>query len=236
MRKILCLVGPTASGKTDAAIEFALRFGGEIVSCDSVQLYRGFDIGSAKPIAEERKDVLHHMIDVADAGDEWSAGRYAREARSVIEGIISTGKPVIITGGTGFYLKALTDGLDGLPPLPDDWEFIPVGLHPPREALEKRIADRSARMLRRGLIEETEALLRSGVSEGSVPMGSIGYRQARAYLAGQLTREETLSEIILRTRQYAKRQRTWFFNQTKAVWLETFLEKDIKMVEKMIFV
>jgi tRNA A37 N6-isopentenylltransferase MiaA len=228
--KILCIVGPTASGKTAAAVETALRLGGEVVSCDSVQIYKGFDIGTAKPPLEERRGVPHLMLDVAGPEEEWSAGRYARAARACIGDVFSRGRLPIVTGGSGFYLRALTGGLTGLPPAPEDWEFIMIGLHPPRDELEQRIKNRASAMLRNGLIEETEALLKSGAPAGCPPMRSIGYLQARAVLDGSLTVEQARTEIALRTRQYAKRQRTWFFNQTAALWLEEL--SDIETVEK----
>jgi tRNA A37 N6-isopentenylltransferase MiaA len=233
--KILCIIGPTASGKTAAAVETALLFGGEVVSCDSVQIYKGFDVGAAKPSAEERRGVPHHMMDVAEPAEVWSAGHYARAARDCIAGILAKGKLPVVAGGSGFYLRALTDGLTGLPPAPDGWTFVTLGLHPERHLLEQRIKDRTAAMLRAGLIEETKALLQSGVPEDCPPMASIGYLQARAVLEGRMTPEQARDEISLRTRQYAKRQRTWFFNQTKALWLEDFSENDIKTVENLLY-
>ncbi|MDR0293381.1 MAG: tRNA (adenosine(37)-N6)-dimethylallyltransferase MiaA [Oscillospiraceae bacterium] len=230
---ILCIIGPTASGKTAAAAETALRFGGEVVSCDSVQIYRGFDVGTAKPSAGERLGVPHHMLDVAEPEEEWSAGRYARAARVCVEDVLSRGKLPVVTGGSGFYLRALTDGLTGLPPAPADWSFVLLGLHPPRGVLEQRIRERAAAMLRNGLIEETRALLRRGVPEDCPPMRSIGYLQARAVLNGTLEPERAGKEIALRTRQYAKRQRTWFFNQTRALWLENFSQNGVETVETL---
>ncbi|MCL1807818.1 MAG: tRNA (adenosine(37)-N6)-dimethylallyltransferase MiaA [Oscillospiraceae bacterium] len=229
--KVLCIVGPTASGKTAAAVELALRLGGEVVSCDSVQIYKGFNIGTAKPSMEERRGVPHHMLDVAEPIEKWSAGHYARAARICIEEILSRGKLPIVTGGSGFYLRALTDGLTGLPPAPAEWDFVMIGLHPARDELERRIAARTSSMLKAGLIEETEALLRSGVPADCPPMGSIGYLQSRAVLDGSLTVEQAGAEIVLRSRQYAKRQRTWFFNQIKALWFENISKLDIKTVE-----
>ncbi|MDR0325863.1 MAG: tRNA (adenosine(37)-N6)-dimethylallyltransferase MiaA [Oscillospiraceae bacterium] len=232
--KVLCVVGPTASGKTAAAVELALYLGGEVVSCDSVQIYRGFDIGTAKPSIEERRGVPHHMLDVAGPEEEWSAGRYARAARACVEEIQSREKLPIVAGGSGFYLRALTDGLTGLPPAPADWCFVTVGLHPARDVLEQRIKDRAAAMLKDGLIEETRSLLLSGVPSSCAPMQSIGYLQARAVLDGSMTAGQAQEEIALRTRQYAKRQRTWFFNQIEAHWLENFSPHGIKTVEKLL--
>jgi tRNA A37 N6-isopentenylltransferase MiaA len=232
--KILCVVGPTASGKTSAAVELALRLGGEVVSCDSVQIYKGFDIGTAKPGIQERRGVPHHLIDVAEHTEEWSAGHYARSARVCIEEVLSRGKLPIVAGGSGFYLRALKDGLTGLSPAPEGWEFIFAGLHPAREELERRIKDRSAAMLQNGLIEETQALLDSGVCANCPPMGSIGYVQARAVIGGQLTVEQARLEITLRTRQYAKRQRTWFYNQLDAFWMENLSREGLEKIERLL--
>ncbi|MCL2003191.1 MAG: tRNA (adenosine(37)-N6)-dimethylallyltransferase MiaA [Oscillospiraceae bacterium] len=234
MTKILTVVGPTASGKTAAAVELALRFGGEVVSCDSVQIYKGFDIGTAKPGLEERRGVPHHMMDVAGPEEEWSAGRYARAARACVEAVLARGNLPVVAGGSGFYLRALTNGLTGLPPTPDGWTFIYIGLHPERGELERRIQARAAAMLRNGLIEETRTLLNSGVPEACAPMNSIGYVQARAVLRGELPAERAAAEIALRTRQYAKRQRTWFFNQINAHWLEDFSQSGISVVERLL--
>jgi tRNA A37 N6-isopentenylltransferase MiaA len=229
--KILCVVGPTASGKTDAAVELAAELNGEVVSCDSVQIYKGFDIGTAKPAPEDRRGIPHHMLDVAEPEEEWSAGRYAGEARECISDILKRGKMPVVAGGSGFYLRALTDGLIGLPPASGDWEFIYIGLHPPRDELEQRIKSRTAMMLQSGLIEETQALLKSGVPADCAPMCSIGYLQARAVLDGLMTSEQAREEITLRTRQYAKRQRTWFYNQINARWMERFSPGEIKIPE-----
>jgi tRNA dimethylallyltransferase len=108
---VLCIVGPTASGKTALAVELALIFGGEVVSCDSMQVYRCMDIGTAKPDIGERKGVPHHMIDVCDPDEPYSAARYATEASVCIDDILKRGRLPIITGGTGLYLNALLNGI-----------------------------------------------------------------------------------------------------------------------------
>jgi tRNA dimethylallyltransferase len=108
---LLCVIGPTASGKTALAIELALIFGGEIVSCDSMQVYRGMNIGTAKPDMCERKGITHHMIDVCDPDEPYSAARYAAEAAVCVDGILHRGKLPIISGGTGLYLNALLNGI-----------------------------------------------------------------------------------------------------------------------------
>jgi len=109
--KLICVVGPTASGKTRLAIRLAREIDGEIISCDSMQIYRGMDVGTAKPTAEERTAAVHHMIDVVSPEEDYSAARYAQEAGSVLQDLLSRGKTPILAGGTGLYLDALTGGM-----------------------------------------------------------------------------------------------------------------------------
>ncbi|HEY1160997.1 MAG TPA: tRNA (adenosine(37)-N6)-dimethylallyltransferase MiaA, partial [Terracidiphilus sp.] len=108
---VVVLVGPTGSGKTALAVELGERFGGEIVSCDSVAVYRGMDLGTAKPTTEQRAGVRHHLIDVTEPDGPFTAGEYSRQARAALRGIAGRGKLPIVTGGTGLYLRALTEGL-----------------------------------------------------------------------------------------------------------------------------
>jgi tRNA dimethylallyltransferase len=115
--KVLVLVGPTASGKTGTAIALAREFGAEIISADAVAVYRGFDIGSAKPSLEERRAIRHHLIDVADPDEDYTAARFAEDAAKAIEDISSRGLRVLVAGGTGLYVKALLGGLFKAPPV-----------------------------------------------------------------------------------------------------------------------
>jgi tRNA dimethylallyltransferase len=113
--KILIVAGPTASGKTSAGLELAAKFGGEIVSADSIQIYRLLDIGSAKPTPAERELVRHHLIDIRDPDEDFSAGDYVREARLAIDGIVRQGKLPIVVGGTGLYIRLLLGGIADVP-------------------------------------------------------------------------------------------------------------------------
>jgi tRNA dimethylallyltransferase len=108
---VALLLGPTGSGKTALSLELGERFGGEIVSCDSVAVYRGMDVGTAKPTKEERARLPHHLIDVADPDQPFTAGAYSRAARAALREIAGRGRLPIVTGGTGLYLRSLTDGL-----------------------------------------------------------------------------------------------------------------------------
>jgi len=108
---VVILLGPTGSGKTALSLALAERFGGEIVSCDSVAVYRGMDLGTAKPTHEERARIAHHLIDVAEPDEPFTAGAYSRMARAALRDIVARGRMPIVTGGTGLYLRALTEGL-----------------------------------------------------------------------------------------------------------------------------
>ena len=115
MNNIICIAGPTASGKTALAVELAKRFNGEVVSCDSMQIYRRMDIGTAKPFPEERQGIPHHMIDVADPDEDFSVSRYCEMAGPIVDDIVARGKTAIIAGGTGLYMESLIKGNDFAP-------------------------------------------------------------------------------------------------------------------------
>lgn len=115
MNPIICLAGPTASGKTALAVELAKEFDGEVVSCDSMQVYRRMDIGTAKPTKEEMQGIPHHMIDVASPEEDYSVSRYCAQAAPIVEDIVARGKTAIIAGGTGLYMDSLIRGNDFAP-------------------------------------------------------------------------------------------------------------------------
>ena len=142
-REIICVVGPTASGKTKLSIELAKRYDGEILSCDSMQIYRGMTIGTAKPTPEEMDGIPHHMIDVIDPGEAFSVGRYVEMADPILQDILSRGKTCIIVGGTGLYVDSLIAGRS----------FAPFPETGKRQELEKLAAEQG--------IEAVIALLRT---------------------------------------------------------------------------
>jgi tRNA dimethylallyltransferase len=282
-RALVTVLGPTGSGKSALALDLAERFSGEIVNCDSLQLYRGFDIGTAKTPPSERRGVPHHLFDVLEPQMGYSAGEYARQARTVISQITARGRLPVIVGGTGFYLRAL---LAGLPPLPgrdeelrsrllgkeqaragslhrlltrlepvaagrihprdvqkltralevrlltgrslpapaqaqplDGYVNVKIGLNPDRAALHQRLDVRAVAMFSGGLLEEVRGLLAHGATGAEKPFESLGYKQALRHLHGELTLEEAIASTQLETRQYAKRQWTWFRRDPEIFWI-----------------
>jgi tRNA dimethylallyltransferase len=282
------VVGPTGSGKSGLALELAERFGGEIVNCDSLQVYRWFDIGAAKLPEAERRGIPHHLIDIRDPGSVFTAGEYARLARQAIAGITQRGRLPIVAGGTGFYLRALLDGLFEGPgrdqPLRDrlgtrearrrgslhrlltrfdpqtadrihahdvpkvtralevcllarrpaselfragrnplrGYAQLKLGLLPGREALHARLDARCRAMFESGLVEEVRRILAMGYPPSIKPFESLGYRQALQLVQGELSLREAIFYAQRTTRQYAKRQITWFRREAGLEWLPGF--------------
>ncbi len=283
--RILVLVGPTAVGKTAAAVELGLRLNAEILSADSRQIYRHMDIGTAKPTIEQRSAAPHHFIDIVDPDEDYNAGRYGSEGRERIREILGRGKQVLVVGGSGLYVRSLIDGIfedagkndavrdrirrdmavQGTTALHErlkqidskaasrihpndarrieralevyeltgrsiselqrkrpavDFEPVLFGLSCGRTELYRRIDERVDRMIRDGLIEETRALLNRGYSEHLISMESLGYREIAAHLRGRLTLERAVELFKQGSRNYAKRQWTWFRKDRRIRWTE----------------
>jgi len=282
------VLGPTGSGKSELAIRVAEAVGGEIVNCDSLQVFRGFDIGTAKVPVAERLGIPHHLIDVIDPAQLFTAGDYARLAETALREIAGRGRIPVIAGGTGFYLRALLDGLSPGPSRdetlrkrlelreenrsgslhrilqrldptaaarihPNDknktmralevrliegrpmsalfergraplagFRPIKLGLDPPRELLNTRLNARTQALFDRGLVDEVRHLLAQGISRSAKPFESLGYKQALQVVEGSLTIEQALESTQLETRQYAKRQITWFRKEQGVYWLAGF--------------
>jgi tRNA dimethylallyltransferase len=286
---LVAVVGPTASGKSALGVWLAEQFGGEILACDSTQLYRGFDIGTAKPSQADRRGIPHHLIDTLTPREEATAGGYRQMALAVLEDLRQRGRLPIITVGTGLYLRALLEGLADVPQrseelrerlrasaeshapnylhrllkrldpytakkiAPQDeqkliravevcilarrplsevhrtgrkplegWRPLKIGLMPPREALYERIHARTDAMLAQGWMEEVRNLIASGLPEHAKPFDFIGYRELREVLRGEKKLEEARAAIQQATRQYAKRQLTWFRKDPAIRWLGGF--------------
>ncbi|MPM36094.1 tRNA dimethylallyltransferase [bioreactor metagenome] len=282
---ILVICGPTASGKTRLGVELALRLGGEVISADSMQIYRDMDIGTAKPTMEERRGIPHHMLDVAEPWENWSVARYAQAASACAENILSRGKLPIVVGGTGLYIDALVTGRDFAPftgtwrrllqerakaegmevlyeelrridperaarlaigdekriiralevwhetgqtisehdartrKIPPRYRAVTLGLaFARREDMWAQIDKRVDEMVSSGLVNEVRGLLASGIPENSTAMQAIGYKEIAAALRQDGELERAIEEIKLRTRQYAKRQLTWFRRNKEIYW------------------
>lgn len=289
--KIIALVGPTASGKTDIAINLAKHLDGEIISADSRLVYRDFNIGTAKPTVEEMSEIPHHLVDVADPCENFTVNIYSNEAGKVIEDILSRGKVPIIAGGTGFYVKALLEGLN-IPEVSPDTEFrekmrqfvelngrqalhdklkeidpvtaeklyindsfriiralevikhtgklmsevqtmsepkydiVYAGLNAEdREFLYDRINRRVDIMLEQGLIEEVENLINKWGKTVSI-LKTLGYKEVCDYLDGTQSKDEAVELIKKNTRNFAKRQLTWFRANKKIHWF--YIDKSTK--------
>jgi tRNA dimethylallyltransferase len=284
---LVAVVGPTGSGKSELALEIAEKFHGEVVNCDSVQVFRFFNIGAAKLPVKERRGIPHHLIDVVDPDALFTAGEYARAARQAIGEITARGRLPVIAGGTGFYLRALLDGLfegpardqalrdrlaeresrrpgslhrllrrfDGAAaakihpndvpkvtralevclltrrPLSELFEegrdalrgygTLKLGLLPDREALYDRVNLRCERMFDEGLVEEVRGILEKGYGAAK-PFESVGYRQALQLVRGELSPRDAIFHAQRETRNYAKRQITWFRREAGLVWLRGF--------------
>lgn len=290
-RLIPAIVGPTASGKSELGLRLALLSSGEIVNLDSVQVYRGIYIATAKVPLSEQQGVPHHLIDIAEPTENFTAGEYARVGARKISEIETRGRSAVLVGGTGFYLRALirplfegpetnTEFRDRLIVIrdrrgaqhlhhilrrvdseaaktisPRDWsrtmralevyfqtgrrmseartagappppEFAArirvIALNPPREELYSRINARAERMFARGLVEEVESLIASGVPASAKAFGAHGYRRVVEYLEGKRSREDALNQMKLDTRHYAKRQLSWWRSWPDVKWINRF--------------
>ena len=276
----LAIVGPTGAGKTALSLRVATQIGGEIISMDSRQIYRGMDVGTAKASPDERAVVPHHGLDIRDPGERYSAGQFGRDARRWIREIRGRGRVALLVGGTGFFLKVLTDPIFREPALDrgrrttlegflghlpgselERWvrlldpararvaaqggrqrmvrtisvalltgwplsawhrrrpaEAAPLRalvclLEVPPNVLDARIGERVRAMMEEGFVEEVDGLLAAGHNRADPGLDGVGYREMADHLGGEISLEEAMERTRVATRQYARRQRTWFRHQ-----------------------
>lgn len=287
------IAGPTAVGKSALALALAEQRGGEIISVDSMQVYRGLDLGTAKPTAAERARVPHHLIDVAELSEAFDAAKFVALAEQAVKEIQSRGRFPIFCGGTGLYFKAYLEGLGEAPPSDEKlraeleavslaellreleqrdpatfakidrnnprrvvralevirltgkpfsaqrarWGEAPdeppaqegsrgrsphqfICLSRPTADLHARINVRVDEMFDAGLVEETRQLLQRGLEQNKTALQAIGYRQVVEHLRGERSLPATIELVKIKTRQFAKRQLTWFRKHANARWLE----------------
>ena len=295
--KVIVICGATATGKSDIAVEVAQEIGAEIINADSMQLYAGMDIGTAKLSLNERGGIPHHLLDILSVKEDSTVAWYQEIARRTIDEVHQRGNHALIVGGTGLYIKAVLDDLNfpdtdpvirarlemqaielgsealfaklqeldpaaalaidrantrrivralevieisGKPftanlPREDSSRYpdaIQCGLVMEREHLRERIDARVDRMWEAGFVSEVDSLIEAGILEGSTAQRALGYSQIIAMRAGAISEEEAKEETKRSSRQYARRQETWFSRDARIQWvaphqprLETILEK-----------
>ena len=287
--RLIVILGPTASGKSALGIALAKQLGGEILVCDSTQVYRHFDIGTAKIRHAEQAGISHHLVDLVEPTDVFTAGDYRRYALASLKDVTGRSKLPVLTAGTGLYLRALLEGLADAPirseslrarlrrstalhgpeyvhrilcrldqqvasqialrdtqkviraieirllagkpvaevhgggrkPL-QGYRIIKIGLQPPRSSLYERIHVRVEQMLASGWLDEVRRLMTMAIPRDAKPFQFIGYSQLRAHLEGQISLEIAVNEIQKATRNFAKRQLTWFRKEPWVTWIAGF--------------
>ena len=219
--KLIVILGATATGKSSLAMRLAEILGTEIISADSMSVYKNFNIGTAKPTAAELQRIKHHLIDILNPEEKFSVAEFVRRASEIIAALNARGKIPIVCGGTGLYIQALVEGYHFSDAKKSQSKFFKdtgelkynalcIGLTANRAVLYERINQRTRKMFDAGLIEEVRGLLNSGISENAQAMLGIGYKETVQYLRGELTFDETISKISQATRNFAKRQLTWY--------------------------
>ncbi|CAN2236257.1 MiaA tRNA delta(2)-isopentenylpyrophosphate transferase [actinobacterium SCGC AAA044-D11] len=284
MSKLIIISGATATGKSDLAVEIAIEIGAEIVSADSMQLYKGMNIGTAKLSEAERNGIPHHLLDLVEVKSDVSVSWYQETARAKIDELQSAGKNVVVVGGTGLYIKAILDDLNfpetdpevrekltkeaeeiggdalhqrlakldpaaslaipkenvrrvvralevieitGRPftailPREDSTKYpdaLQFGLSMERGNLDARIDSRVKKMWDLGFVDEVEELINQGILEGKTAQAAIGYAQIIRMKHGSMSETEAIEDTARATRQYARRQETWFSKDLRITWL-----------------
>lgn len=283
--KLIVVCGATATGKSDLAVAISKEIGGEIVNADSMQLYKGMDIGTAKLSLAERQNIAHHLLDVVNVSEDVTVSWYQELARAKIDEINSRGLPAVVVGGTGLYIKAILDDLvfpetdpivrqkitdeaeklgneamhqrlakldpaaalaipkenarrviralevieiTGQPftatlPRKDSTRYpkaLQFGLVMERETLDTRIDARVEKMWQAGFEDEVETLINDGLLEGKTAQAAIGYAQIVRMKHGEMSQVQAKEDTARATRQYARRQETWFSRDERITWLK----------------
>lgn len=286
---IVAVVGPTGVGKTNLSIELAKRYDAEIISCDSMQIYRKMDIGTAKITEMEKQNIKHHLIDIKDVLEDYSVYDYQKDARRILNRLLKENKNVVIVGGTGLYLKALLYNYDFKLNSNDKKDYSSytnkelydmvlkidkntkihinnrqrlesylnnhsyhekdknkeskmiydakiIGLTRPRDELYNAINKRVDYMMENGLEKEARYFYDNNIHSKAIKT-AIAYKELYYYFDGKMSLDEAVDLIKKKSRNYAKRQYTWFNNQMDVKWFNTYVNdfsKTIKEVEDYI--
>lgn len=218
-QKIIVVLGPTAAGKSDLAIQIAKDFNGEIISADSRQIYKSLDIASNKITKEAMHGIPHHLLNIVKPDQDYSLYNWQQDTFGKIKEILANKKTPIIAGGTGLYICSIIQNYDLDPKTPSrrecPYDFIVLGLNPDREELYNKINQRVAKMLANGSIDEVKQIYKKYSNKKLMALSGIGYKQIIEYLDNKVSLAETIDNIKQATRNYAKRQLTWFRRMEK---------------------
>jgi tRNA dimethylallyltransferase len=218
-QKIIVVLGPTAAGKSDLAVQIAKDFDGEIISADSRQIYKGLDIASNKISKNEMQDVPHHLLDIVNPDQDYSLYNWQQGAFEAIKKILTKNKIPIIAGGTGLYICSVIQNYDMHPDKPSlrecPYDFVVLGIDPEREKLYTKINKRVDKMLDDGSIDEVKKIYKKYTNKKLPALTGIGYKQIIEYLDEKISLEEAIDKIKQSTRNYAKRQMTWWRRMEK---------------------
>lgn len=309
-KTIFFIVGPTGVGKSDVAVQMAQKLDGEIVSADSMQMYRGMDIGTAKLTPSQQSGIPHHLLDIVDVTTPMDVSMYRDKAFKAIEEIFSRKKMPFVVGGSGLYVRSLTDGLFEGPAcnpklrqeltvlaekkgkgalhealkkvdpeaaqrinsndqrrliralevyaaekkplsqhqaqwnkrfrsktqeIPQGYPFRLFGLTLDRKVLYQRLNKRVEKMFEQGLVDETQRLIGLGLKKNQVALQAIGYKEVVLYLEGKIPLEEAKAEVKKATRQFAKRQLTWFRRDPRVEWVELSANETIEEIASILY-
>ncbi|RCX10360.1 tRNA dimethylallyltransferase [Anaerobacterium chartisolvens] len=302
MECVIIIAGPTASGKTGLAVELAKDIDGEVISADSMQIYKHMDIGTAKPSAEEMGGIKHYLIDEIFPNEPFSVASYKELALKYISEVLKKGKTPVVAGGTGLYINSLAYNLnfsetvtdwelrerlsreaetkgniflherlkkidpeaakeihpnnvkrviraievyqhtkktisqhkDMSRSIPPEYRFIIIGLMLDRQELYERIDKRVDIMIEKGIVEEVKGLINMGYDKSTIAMQAIGYKEILSHIKGEISFEEAVYAIKKGTRNYAKRQMTWFKRLENVHWVEVGRHKSICEIVKNI--
>lgn len=238
MKPLVVILGPTASGKSDLALMLAKKFNGEIICADSQTIYRGMDIGTAKPSREDKALAIHHLLNIRNPDESYSVAQFQRDAQDAIADINTRGKLPIMVGGSGLYIDSviynysfISDGQrDDVNPrhlakdvglkdkeLRDDTLIIGVQRNP--EELEARIVERTDRMVETGLIDEVKNLV-AKYGRDAVGLSNIRYQIFADYLAGSISLDESMQKFVRNDMLLSKKQKTWFKRNKSIQWVD----------------